>query len=56
LHCPQLGGAAGVEYVRRWFSLDAQFMPVADPGAAVSSRYDYVVDQILFKLAFLAGL
>jgi hypothetical protein len=51
----QLGAAAGVGYVRRWFSLDAQFTPVADPGATVSTHYDYVVDQILFNLAFLAG-
>jgi hypothetical protein len=51
----KLGAAVGVAYARHWFSLDADFTPVSDPAAAVSVRYDYAADQILFKAAFLAG-
>ena len=51
----QLGGVVGVGYSRHWFSLDGTFTPVSDPGAAVSARYDYVTDMVLFKLGILAG-
>jgi hypothetical protein len=51
----KMGLAAGFGYMRHWFSLDGQFTPVSDPGATVSARYRYVADQLMIKLAFLAG-
>jgi hypothetical protein len=52
----KIGAAAGVGWARHWFALDGTFTPVDDPGAAVSTRYDYVTDRFIFKLAVLAGL
>jgi hypothetical protein len=52
----QLGAAAGVAYMRHWFALDGTFAPVSEPGASVTTRYAYVTDMFLIKVAFLAGL
>jgi hypothetical protein len=51
-----VGAFVGVGYLRHWLALDAQMTPGSQPDAAVSARYEYVTDQILFKFGALTGL
>lgn len=49
------GVAVGLGYMRRWLTLDQELTPLAQPDAAVTTRFHYVTDQVQFRLAAMTG-